>query len=122
MSLHGSISFEWADGTHIFRLAHGQIRELQEKSNAGIIQIFTRIKDGAWYLDDLREVIRLGLIGGGKTPLDALALTVRYVDERPLLESVAPATAILMAALVGSPDDPVGKKKQKCPRGKQTDG
>ena len=113
MSLHGSVTLSWADGEHTFRLALGQIRELEENRNIGIYALLMRIQAGAWYVDDLREVIRLGLIGSEtKTAMDALALVIRYVDQQPLTDSVAPAIAILAAAIFSSDDDTVGKKKE----------
>lgn len=106
-----SITFLWADGDRNFRLPIGQLRELQDKCNAGPAEILSRLSSGAWRVDDIRETLRLGLIGGGMTPIDALVLIGRYVDMRPLLENVVPAQAVLMAAVVGDESDPVGKKK-----------
>lgn len=109
MSRDGSITFVWGDGEHPFRLPIGHLRELQEKCDAGPAEIAGRLANGRWRVDDVRETIRLGLIGGGMTPADAYTRTVRYVDERPLLESVPAAQAVLMAALVGVHEEPVGK-------------
>ena len=104
-------TLQWADGEHSFRLAIGQLRELQDKCSAGPMEILGRLGTGTWRVDDIRETIRLGLIGGGKTPTDAHILTMRYVDERPLVENVAVAQGILLVALIGNPDDKVGKAK-----------
>ena len=112
----GSVAFDWADGTYSFRLAIGQLRELQDKTGIGPAALFDRLSGRDWRVDDLRETIRLGLIGGGMDPLDALVLVRRYVDERPLLESVQPAFRIMVAALVGVADDPAGKKKARRTR------
>jgi hypothetical protein len=109
LSRDGSISFVWGDGEHRFRLAIGQLRELQEKTNTGPAEVLRRVSSGLWRVDDVRETVRLGLIGGGMAPGEAYKLVQRYVDERPLRESVQPAQAILLAALVGAPDEPVGK-------------
>jgi hypothetical protein len=109
MSRDGSISLIWGDGEHRFRLAIGQLRELQEKCDAGPAEIAGRLADGRWRVNDVWETVRLGLIGGGMPASDAHRLTTRYVDERPWLESVPAAQAVLMAALVGAPEEPVGK-------------
>lgn len=113
MSRSGQVSFEWADGEHTFALKIGQLIELQEKCDAGPPLILARLSGSAWRVSDVRETIRLGLIGGGMSPTDALKLTVRYVDERPLAESAMPANVILAAALYGAPegdeDAPPGK-------------
>lgn len=104
MSRSGQVSFAWADGEHTFALKIGQLIELQEKCDAGPPMILTRLEAGAWRVSDVRETIRLGLIGGGMSPTDALKLTIRYVDERPLGESSLVAQLILAAALFGAPE------------------
>ncbi len=111
MSGSASITLTWGDGPHVFRLTIGELRELQDKCNAGPAEILNRLAGGTWRVDDIRETLRLGLLGGGKTPTDALVLVARYVDNRPLMENVTPAQAILLAALVGDPEDQVGKPK-----------
>lgn len=111
MSRAAEIELEWADGKHLFRLAIGQLRELQEKTNAGPNELFNRLGEQTWRVDDIRETIRLGLIGGGAAPERALGLTGRYVDERPLLENVPVARAILLAALIGAPEETPPKRK-----------
>lgn len=112
MSRNASITLEWADGEYVFRLPLGQLRELQEKTDCGPLFLFNRILAGQWKVDDLRETIRLGLIGGGLEPAKATTLVKRYVDERPYTESIKPAQAILGAALIGAPDgEKPGKRK-----------
>ena len=111
----GGITLAWADGEHAFNCAKiGLVLELEEKCGCGIMEIYSRIIDKRWRFSDIREPIRLGLIGGGKTPAQALALTRRYVDDRPFAESVQTAELILMAALVGHPEESVGKKKPEA--------
>jgi hypothetical protein len=104
MSRSANIALEWADGEYPFRLAIKQIEELQEKTDCGPYTLLQRISDGSWRLADMRETLRLGLIGGGMDPLKALGLVKRYVDDRPLLENIPHARAVLMAALMGAPD------------------
>lgn len=106
---HAEITLAWADGEHAFRLGLGQLRELQEKTDAGPAFLLDRLSRGTWRVDDIRETIRLGLIGGGKAPAEALALVTRYVDERPLMESIPVAQAIIMVAIMPVEDDPLGK-------------
>jgi hypothetical protein len=101
MSRAADVTFDWADGTYRFRLPYGQIAELQERTGCGPQLLLQRVVDGSWKVDDLRETIRLGLIGGGLEPLKALTLVRQYVEARPLAENVTPAKLILMAALFG---------------------
>lgn len=102
MSRDASISFEWADGEYTFRLPIGQLRELQEKTGVGPLRLFQRLMDGSWMVDDAREILRLGLIGGGRRPDEALRLIKQYVDDRPKVESIAPAMLVIGAALHGT--------------------
>jgi Phage tail tube protein, GTA-gp10 len=123
MSADGSIEFLWADGLHRFRLAIGQLRELQDKCAAGPAQIMGRLADQTWRIDDIRETIRLGLIGGGKIPIDALTLTIRYVDARPWMENREIAFLILQAAVIGvGEDQPTAKKQDTAPTTATRDG
>ncbi|KAA9369563.1 gene transfer agent family protein [Ochrobactrum quorumnocens] len=119
MSRDASISLDFADGTHKFRLAWGQLAELQESCDAGPYIIYERLNNRTWRLNDIRETIRIGLIGGGMTPPAALTLVRRYVEERPPLETLPYAKAILSVALIGAPEENVGEPKaasRKKPR------
>jgi len=115
MAVHGTIELDFADGRHTFCVAKfAQIFELQDKcadkdGPSGPLKILKRLVEGSWTVQDVRETIRLGLIGAGMSAPDALKLTRQYVDERPWAESVPVARSILLAAAVGVPDDPVGK-------------
>jgi hypothetical protein len=109
MSRDGHIDLDWGDGTYRFRLAWGQLAELQEKCNAGPYVILSRLHSGEWRIEDLANVIRLGLIGGETSPTEALQLVRRYVEQRPLLENLPFAIAILNVALIGAPEEKVGE-------------
>jgi len=108
---NGRIELAWGDGDHTFNIAKlAQVFELEDKCEAGVNEVFQRLREGRWKFNDVREPIRLGLIGGGKNPAEALLLTKRYVDDRPWAESVLTAQMILMAAIVGVEGDQPGKK------------
>lgn len=124
MSANGSISFDWADGEHTFRLAIGQLRELQDKTGCGPMQVYQRLMDATWRVDEVRETLRIGLIGGGMPPMEALILTKRYVDEQghSLIENAKAAQNVILAALVGVHDDQVGAAKKAQAGEQQTNG
>lgn len=108
------LTTDWGDGTHTFRLPIGQLRELQEKTNCGPMELLNRMIRGTWRLDDVRETIRLGLVGGGMAPIDALALVARYVDppRNALAEAVPMAQAVISVLLFGGEEDnPLGKER-----------
>lgn len=103
------IEFDWADGTYSFRLAWGQLGELQEKCDAGPYVVLQRLHSGAWRIEDITNIIRLGLIGGGLQPSAALKLVRAYVEDRPPMENLIPAQVVLSAALMGAPEENVGE-------------
>lgn len=105
MSADGSTTLLWADGEHRFRLAIGQLRELQEKCDVGPGELLMRLTTHRWRVDDILQTIRLGLIGGGMAPIDALVLVTRYVENRPWGENVVIAAQILVAAVTGDPNE-----------------
>jgi len=96
---HGLITKEFADGVYSFRLAYGQWLELQEALNCGPLELYVNLLQRKWRVQHLREIVRIGLIGGGTTPPDALRLVKRYVEERPIIESVQLALEIVAASL-----------------------
>lgn len=112
MSSVGSITLVWGNGEDQFCIAKiGELLALEDKCNAGIMTIMHRIQTEAWYVNDIRETIRLGLIGGGMSAEKAMIAVKLHVDGHPLMQSVLLAHAILAAAIVGVPDDQVGKEQ-----------
>jgi hypothetical protein len=125
MSRNGSVTLTFGDGEHLFRLALGELRELQEKCDAGPQEIARRLQGGTWRIDDVREPIRLGLIGGGMKPADAYVTVKRYVDERPAwAENALVAFSVLAAAIVGVEEEPLGKARagKRKPRSQKASG
>lgn len=102
MNRHGATDLDWADGTYTFRLGLSEIEELERKCDLSIFEIVRRMAPEVRRArsTDIIEVIRLGLIGGGTTPVDALAKVRKYVDERPLDENRDTAYAIVLAGLM----------------------
>lgn len=109
MSRDAKIELAWADGDYTFRLGFGELSELQELCDAGPYVVLDRLRSGRWRVEDLTGVVRLGLIGAGMTPADALKKVRAYVEARPPMETVTLAYAILNSALVGAPDEKVGE-------------
>lgn len=118
----GKVSFVWADGLeHTFFLGLKELRELQAKTGVGPYALYERITTKQFMVDDMRHVIRLGLIGGGHEPEDVASLMQSYVDSKPLLSLINPAIVILSAALIGPPTETDGKKDEAAP-GQVTEG
>jgi hypothetical protein len=108
----GTIDITWRNGEDAFCLAKvGDLLALEEKCNAGIATIMNRLETGQWFVNDIRETIRLGLIGGGMKPDKAMTVVKLHVDGNPkgLAESIVIARLILMAVVVGVPGEELGK-------------
>lgn len=96
-----SCTVDFADGTYRFRLKVEGAIELEEKCDSPFTVIYHRLSTGTHRPNDIRETIRLGLIGGGLEPVKALALVRKYIDDRPLQESALLAHHILGGLLYG---------------------
>ncbi len=114
MNRDGLLTHAWADGTYTFRLAWGQLIMLQEACDCGPFILLQRMAAGAWKVEEISHVIRLGLIGGGMEPVPALKLVETYVERRPPMESAEMAIRILSEGVVGAADEDDGKKNGKA--------
>ncbi len=105
------VTVNWPGGEHDFMLDIGKLRALQQACDAGPEQIFQRLGNTTWRVDDLFQTIRLGLIGGGVDEQAARDIVTLAFQSHPLKLFCLPARLVLMAALVGDADDPVGEAK-----------
>jgi len=117
---NGQIELDFGDGTYSFRLGWGELQKLQEACDAGPFAIFNRLGDYSFKAQDVREILRLGLIGGGLEPTKALQLVRDYVEERPLMENVPLCQAVLGSALVGAPEEETAKKSKAAGKEQKT--
>jgi hypothetical protein len=120
MSGDGSVTLEqWGEPT-TFRLAIGEFRQLQDAINRpraelglpslGPSELFRALVALNVWPHEVREVLRLGLIGAGMKGDRALVLIKRHVEIPGMFkQSCEMACAVLGTALYGVPDDPVGK-------------
>lgn len=103
------ITLQWPGGEHEFALSIGHLRAVQDACDAGPMEIYAALRSGSWRVDMPMAVIRYGLIGGGMAADEAKALVSRMFDAHPLAMFITPATLVIMAAVVGPGDDPVGE-------------
>jgi hypothetical protein len=140
MSRDGSIVRAWGDEDRTFRLGIGEWRKIQETCDAGPGEIAARLATwaalrqahpkasflellavggvGRWRVDDVREPLYRGLTGGGMDPTSAGRLVRELHDERPLMENIDLALAVVLASLVGPAEEPVGETQgEQAPAG-----
>ena len=112
MSRDASVTLQFGDGDYTFALKWGELSKLQESVDAGPFVILDRLNDGRCRLEDISEVIRWGLVGGGKTPVEATKLVRLYVEGRPPAENRLTARIIMAAACFGAPEEEIEKKSE----------
>lgn len=91
----------FGDGEHVFALTDPMIAELERLTDTGIGVVFNRLMANTFHHDDLRHIIRLGLIGGGMNPEQALRLVETYAKDRPINEVLPLALDVLSARWLG---------------------
>lgn len=94
---------EWGDSEYVFALPGKCVEELQKLTGHGLLNIATRLQDksGDWKLEEVRHVIRLGLIGGGMGAVEASRLVNMYVgQEKITVPLVGPNSAVLLAGVI----------------------
>ena len=91
----------FADGDYTFALKYAAVAEYEKAEDKSLFATLRAALAGEWFLKDVREIIRLALIGGGTPPTDALRLVRDYVEARPLAENTTLFTDILAATFFG---------------------
>jgi hypothetical protein len=113
-ALSTAIYRDFAGRRRKFELRLGEIGELERICNTGIAAILTRLTYMQWRYDDIRETIRLGLVGGCASEPDATMLALHYLDPRPKGEYLQLAADILSACIAGvEPGKDQGESESK---------
>jgi hypothetical protein len=88
-----------------FQLRLGEMAELERICNAGIGEIMARLATHRFGVNDIWESIRLGLEGGGSSPVEAEALVMRYHPPAyPIADFLGLAIKIVQGAVNGVPE------------------
>jgi hypothetical protein len=112
MSRDGSCELVFNGQRTFFKLAWRELMKIQEACDAGPYVVLDRLVSGRWHLQDISEVIKWGLIGGGMKQSQALHLVETEVEGRLPTENLVIAQQILGAGLVGAPEEDAGKKPE----------
>ncbi|MCM2504087.1 gene transfer agent family protein [Aureimonas altamirensis] len=95
----------FGDQERTFMLAVPQIVELERQTGTGVGALAQRIMRREFALNELHQIIRLGLIGGGTDPKEATDLMAAYVYPRPIEEAQLIAINVISAAYFGTPNE-----------------
>jgi hypothetical protein len=98
---HTAIYRDLAGRRRKLELRLGEIGELERICGAGIAAILLRLSTMQWRYDDIRETIRLGLMGGGASEPDATAIVMRALDPAPKGTYLQLAADLLNACIIG---------------------
>ena len=101
-----------------FDLRIGEITALERICDCGIFGIVQRIVRHEAKAADIRDTVRLGLMGGGLPEPEASALVRDNIDGYPLAHQLPLAADILMSVVNGLPpveEDAPGKTEPEAP-------
>ena len=85
----------FGDAEYTFCLTDPMLAELEKITGLGVGALYFQMLNLAYPAEYLREIIRLGLIGGGMNPEQAKRLCEAYGMNRPLAEVLGLAFDIL---------------------------
>lgn len=94
----------WAGGEHRFRLGIGELRAIEQASDAGVSVVLLRLLGQQWKVDDVLGPIRLGLIGGGMKDIEAKQVIDRVSGTNSLYELSTTAADLLRRFIMWAPE------------------
>lgn len=100
VALATEITLDFADGEYPFCLRLRWIDELQCKLGVGIGTVYARLYGGDFFIGDIVETIRFGLIGGGMPSVTANKMIETWVDGMPIAKPGDPSSPLAVAQVV----------------------
>ena len=100
----------FGDGERKFRLPPELILELERVTGTGIGGLSRRFFGGEFKHQELLEVVRLGLIGGGESPQTSASLVATYAANMPVMDAYALALPIIETVMFGKAAKKGGRK------------
>ena len=92
----------WAGRDRVFRLRLGDVLDLEEALGRQPISVtFRRLATAEFGVMDVHETLRIGLIGGGESILDAKRLMDSHFERRGLMEQAGIAGDLLISIMTG---------------------
>jgi hypothetical protein len=99
--LHTAVYRDLAGRRRKLELRLGEIAELERLCGAGIAAVLVRLSTMQWRYDDIRETVRLGLMGGGASEPEATAIVMRALDPAPKGAHLQLAADVVNACVMG---------------------
>lgn len=111
----GEVIRYWAGRERLFRLSLGPIMDLEEALAKQAIGVtFQKLASGQFSVMDVHETLRIGLIGGGESVIDAKRLINAHFDKIGLSDSAGIASDLLASLMVGV-EEPEQKSEGDTP-------
>jgi hypothetical protein len=93
-----AVQMKWQGGEHAFLLRIGELRALDDRLKDGAMAAFLRLRTLKPNLNDVYEVVRQALIGGGMAEREASSLVAMIEDQHGIGAMVPLAQAVLFQA------------------------
>lgn len=108
-----AIEITWAGGKHVFDLASPRVRWMLKQDQRPFpgqygdtpAACFKRFDEKVYAPNDVEQIIRIGLIGGGQSPQAADALIAEHVAGQPVVTNAMLANAVLTRFFIGDAAD-----------------
>lgn len=99
----------WAGGTHVFDLNSKRVSWMISRAFPGVngdtpAAAFLRFEQGTWSPDDVKQTMRIALIGGGLSEQDTDVLVAEHVSNQPLAANAMIACQVLGYLFTGATD------------------
>lgn len=103
----------WAGGMHLFDLGSPRVSWMLQVHQSPFpgqygdtpAASFKRFDEGVYSPTDIEQVMRIGLIGGGLSEVEADALVAEHVRRKPLAANASIAFEILARLFLGAAAD-----------------
>ena len=106
--MRGAETINWPGGEHEFRLGIGELRAIEQRSDAGVAVVMMRLIGQQWKIDDVVNPIRLGLIGAGMPERDAQKALESAMDVASPYALAITAAEVLRRFIMWETDDQTG--------------
>lgn len=106
--MRGAEEIVWPGGEHSFRLGIGELRAIEQRSDAGCAVVMMRLLGQQWKIDDVVGPIRLGLVGGGMDERQAQKVLDAALDIASPYALAVTAADIIRRFIMWETDDQPG--------------